>query len=240
MSRRDRVCDEYVFKNKSYGRSSEKIVSIAKELNKRYRNFSHHNKKNPLEELLFILCSVKRSEKVYLRAFKSLKRAFPSYSELNQASVRVIAKLVLWGGLQNQKARSLKNLMTAITKKFGHPSLAPLHKMTEAECEKFLCSLSGVGRKIARCVMLYSLDMKVFPVDSHCWRISRRLGWIKSTSKNQFCSSKDMNRLQEMIPPNMRLSLHVNMVSLGRDVCKARLPKCGHCPISGYCPKIGV
>ena len=222
------------------GRYSEEIVPIARKLKTRYRDFSHYNKKNPLDELLFILCSVKRSEKVYLRAFKSLKQAFPSYSNLNQASVKDIATLILWGGLQNQKSLALKKLMTAITKKFGQPSLAPLRKMTEAECERFLCSLPGVGKKVARCVMLYSLNMEVFPVDSHCWRISKRLGWIKSTSKAQFCTSKDMDLLQGMIPPKMRLSLHVNMVSLGRATCKARLPKCGSCSISDYCPKIGV
>lgn len=222
------------------GRYLDEIAPIAKELKRRYKDFRHHNRVNPLDELLFILCSVKRSEKVYLRAFRSLKQAFPSYKKLNQASVKDIAKLILWGGLQNQKARTLKNLMTAITKKFGHPSLAPLRKMTENECENFLCSLPGVGKKVARCVMLYSLNMKVFPVDSHCWRISKRLGWIKAPNKNQFCSSKDTDFLQEMIPPKMRLSLHANMVSLGRDTCKARLPECGRCPISGYCPKIGV
>lgn len=219
---------------------SENIDAIYKELRKKYADFAHHNRKNPLDELLLILCSVKRSEKVYLRAFKSLKQFFPTYHKIAQASVQELTKQILWGGLQNQKARELKNLMSAITKKFGQPSLAPLRKMPADECEKFLCSLPGVGKKVARCVLLYSLNMKVFPVDSHCWRISKRLGWIKATSKNQICTSKDMDLLQEKIPPKMRLSLHVNMISLGRDICMARLAKCGDCPISSFCPKIGV
>lgn len=190
--------------------------------------------------MLFIICSVKRSEQVYLRAFKSLKQAFPTYQHLNQASVSQISKQVLWNGLQHQKSRSVKKLITTITDKFGKPTLAPLRKMTEAEAEKFLCALPGVGKKVARCVMLYSLNMQVFPVDSHCWRISQRLGWIKKTSRNKFCSSKDMDSLQEMIPRKLRLSLHVNMVSLGRACCSARLPKCFSCPIMNYCPKIGI
>jgi endonuclease III len=134
----------------------------------------------------------------------------------------------------------VKALLTMITERFGRPTLAPLRKMTEVECEEFLCSLPGVGKKIARCVMVYSLNKKVFPVDTHCWRISRRLGWIKSTDKHKFCSSRDMDLLQEIIPPKLRLSLHVNMVSLGRDKCAARLPQCSSCPISEYCPKIDV
>jgi endonuclease III len=216
------------------------INSIAKELKKRYKDFGHYNRENPLDELLLILCSVKRGEKVYHRAFKSLKRAFPTFEKLNQASVKELTKQIEWGGLQNQKARSLKKISTAITRKFGKLSLAPLRKMTDEECEEFLCSLHGVGKKVARCVMLYSLGMKVFPVDTHCWRISKRLGWIKANGKHQFCTSKDMDVLQDLVPPKLRLSLHVNMVSLGREFCLARSPKCYHCPITHYCLKHGV
>lgn len=216
------------------------IAEIARKLKSKYNDFDHHNKKNPLDELLFILCSVKRSEQVYLRAYKSLKRAFPTYNKLNRASIKKLSKRVLWSGMQNQKSRSLKTLLTMITESFGSPTLTPLRKMTEVECEKFLCSLPGVGKKMARCVMMYSLDKKVFPVDTHCWRISRRLGWIKSTDKYKFCSSREMDFLQEIIPPKLRLSLHVNMVSLGRDTCLARSPNCDNCVITEYCPKIGI
>lgn len=219
-------------------RRPENISTIAKRLKKRYRDFCHYNRKNPLDELLFILCSLKRSERVYLRAFKSLKLAYPTYAELNRASVKELTKKISWGGLQNHKARTIRNLMMAITAKFGRPTLAPLRKMSEFECEKFLCSLPGVGKKVARCVMLYSLKMEVFPVDTNCWRISKRLGLIKPIIEKKFCTSKDMDLLQEMLPPKMRLSLHVNMVSLGREVCRAGQPKCSSCVILNYCPRI--
>jgi endonuclease III len=225
---------------KSKGRPPANIIPIARALRKRYKDFGHYNRKNPLDELLLILCSVKRGEKVYLRAFKSLKQAFPTFEKLNQASIKELTKKIEWGGLQNQKARSLKKITTAITRKFGKLSLAPLRKMTEEECEEFLCSLPGVGKKVARCVMLYSLGMKVFPVDTHCWRVSRRLGWIKANGKHKFCTSKDMDQLQDMVPPKMRLSLHVNMVSLGREFCLAHYPKCHQCLIAQYCLQLGV
>lgn len=220
--------------------NSASIVAVARELKKRYKNFDHYNRKNPLDELLLILCSVKRGEKVYLRAFKSLKRTFPTFEKLNQASVKELTKQIEWGGLQNQKARSLKKITTSITKRFGKLSLAPLRRLTEEECEAFLCSLSGVGKKVARCVMLYSLGMKVFPVDTHCWRISKRLGWIKAKSKHKFCTARDMDNLQDRVSPKLRLPLHVNMVSLGREFCLARSPKCHSCPITRYCIKHGI
>jgi endonuclease III len=217
-------------------RYAKNVIPIARELKFKYHDFCHYNKKNPLDELLFILCSVKRSETVYLRAFKSLKQAFPTYRSLNEASVNEMTKGILWGGMQNQKTRQLNGILTVLVDSFGKPTLAPLSKMSDSDCEKFLCSLPGIGKKVARCVMMYSLGREVFPVDSHCWRVSKRLGWISSVGKNETCTSTDMDKLQELIPPKLRLSLHVNILSFGREVCSGRAPKCHICFIRKYCP----
>jgi len=214
------------------------IYKISETLREAYRDFTHYNKKNPLDELVFIICSVKRSEKVYLNAFKSFKQHFPTYDLLATASAREISKTVAWGGLQNQKATAVKAIAETLIKKFGKPTLAPLKRMSDEACEQFLCSLPHVGKKVARCVMLYSLDRQVFPVDSHCWRIACRLGWLKNERKA--CSVCDMDFLQELIPPPLRFSLHVNMVSHGRKICSARSPQCNACKVNRYCQKIGV
>lgn len=186
------------------------------------------------------MCSVKRSERVYLKAFKSLKRAYPTYEQLRQASVKELSARVSWGGLQNLKSRLVNKILATITEKFRKPTLAPLRNMPEDECEKFLCSLPGVGKKVARCVMLYSLNKEVFPVDTNCWRISKRLGLVNFSSGKNSCTAKDMDMIQQVIPPKIRLPLHVNMLSLGRDVCIARQPKCNSCVIAVYCSKISV
>ncbi len=208
---------------------------IARALSNKYHDFHHFNKKNPLDELLLILCSVKRSERVYLKAFRSLKRAFPKFVDLYNAPTDLITNEVLWGGLQNKKASTVKAIMETIVDRFGRPSLSKLNHMKDEECEEFLLSLPGVGKKVARCVMLYSLDRKVFPVDTHCWRIAQRLYWVEPTVPGSKCSSTDMDCLQEKIPLELRFSLHVNMVSHGRKICSSRNPKCNLCPISKYC-----
>ena len=218
-------------------KNSLHIFEISKTLKKEYKDFIHYNKRNPLDELFFILCSVKRSEKVYLKAFKSLKHNFPSYQKLAAASAREISKAVAWGGLQNQKAAAVKAIAETLIQKFGKPTLAPLKRMSDEACEQFLCSLPNVGRKVARCVMLYALDRQVFPVDSHCWRIARRLGWVNKASHKKYCSARDMDFLQELIPPPLRFSLHVNMVSHGRKICFAHFPQCKACKINLYCQK---
>ena len=216
------------------------VFSITKRLKSEYGDFVHYNKKNPLDELIFIICSVKRSEKVYLNAYRTFKSQFPKYEMLAAASVMQISKAVAWGGLQNQKSAAVKEIIETIIEIFGKPTLAPLKRMSDKDCEQMLCSLPGVGKKVARCVLLYSLDRQVFPVDSHCWRIAHRLGWNKNTSSNKNCSAKAMDFLQELISPSIRFSLHVNMVSHGRKICVARNPKCDACIINNYCPQFIV
>ncbi len=212
------------------------VHQIAEILSNRYQDFNHYNRKNPLDELLFILCSVKRSEAIYLRAFRSLKEVFPRFEDLAKASTKELVSKVSWGGLQNQKAASVKALMEAIVDRFGKPSLSKLKYLNDEECEEFLSSLPGVGKKVARCVLLYSLDRKVFPVDTHCWRIAGRLGWIKPSATNgKYGSSGARDQLQEIIPRQLRFGLHVNFVSLGREICIARKPQCDTCPIERHC-----
>lgn len=222
--------------SRKYARKIEEVAFVLKE---EYRDFAHDNKKNPLDELFFILCSVRRSEKVYLEAFKSLKQNFPRYELMATSSGKKISRVVCWGGLQNQKAAAAKEIIKRLIKNFGKPTLAPLKRMTDAECERFLMGLPGVGKKVARCVMLYSLDRQVFPVDAHCWRIAGRLGWNGNGRNASHASDNAIDHLQDLIPPALRFSLHVNMVSHGRTVCTALSPKCRECVIKAFCQNHG-
>lgn len=229
---------------RKYERASTKppiyVGEIAAGLKKRYRDFDHYNLKSPLDELLFIICSTKTTESCYRNSFRALKEFFPTHQEIAAADAGSIARAIARGGLSNLKAKAIRNLLDSIMARFGEPSLEPLRSMDDDEAEKFLVSLPGVGKKIARCVLMYSLDRKVFPVDTHCWRIARRLGWVRPTQKDGHCAPRDMDRLQTKIPPKLRHSLHVNMVSLGREICTAIAPKCGKCPVAYWCKKIGV
>jgi len=215
-------------------------VEIAAGLKKRYLDFDHYNLKDPLDELLFIMCSTKTEEASYRNSFRALKESFPTHNAIAAADTVSIARAIVSGGLSNLKAKAIRNLLDAVVARFGEPSLKSLRSMKEDEAEDFLMSLPGVGKKIARCVLMYSLGRNVFPVDTHCWRIARRLGWVRPTQKDGHCAPRDMDRLQSKIPLKLRHSLHVNMVSLGREICTAIAPKCGKCPLVDWCPRIGV
>lgn len=210
---------------------------ISEILSNRYKDFNHNNKKNPLNELLFIICSLKTQEKNYGRTYSALKKKFPSFNSIANATIDDIREVIQSGGLENQKAKAIKAIMNQINQEFGKYSLAPLYNFNDSNCEKFLLSLRGVGLKTARCVMMYSLNRNVFPVDSHCWRITKRLGWNKSIRDYRNCSDNEMDYLQNLIEPDFRFKLHVNFVSLGREICSPRKPNCQNCPITHFCLK---
>jgi len=213
---------------------------VAAALTRRYHDYAHRNRCNPLEELLFVLCSIQTNESLYQESFRALKKAFPRFSLLARANEEQLAAVLARGGLSHQKARAITGIARKIIGAFGYLTLAPLKRLAAPDCEAFLTSLPGVGKKTARCVMMYSLRMSVFPVDTHCWRICRRLGWVRPTRKNKSCSPRDMDRLQATIPPQLRFGLHVNMVSLGREVCTPSSPRCSSCLILRYCRRVGV
>jgi endonuclease III len=211
------------------------VEHVALALSEAYGDHTHGNKANPLRELLFIICSLQTNEALYQSTYASLMSRFPTFRQLAAASEREIAAAIIRGGLAEQKARTIRAVLSRLVSDFGVPSLSPLHNMSDSECETYLQSLPGVGRKTARCVMMYSLGRETFPVDSNCWRICRRLGWVRPTRPDKSCSPRDMDRVQARVPPNLRLSLHVNLVSHGRVCCLPSSPLCESCCIREYC-----
>lgn len=216
------------------------VREVAAALSARYADFDHYNLTDPLDELLFIICSTKTAETSYRATFDKLKEAFPTPRDLAEAPAEYIAKPIASGGLSGTKSRSIRVLLDAITARFGAPTLEPLRRMSDRDAEVFLTALPNVGKKVARCVLLYALGRQVFPVDTHCWRIARRLGWVRRTQKDGHCAPRDADRLQARIPPELRFSLHVNLISLGREICTARKPNCAVCPLDAWCPRIGT
>jgi endonuclease III len=221
-------------------RAPKHVEEIARALSLRYHDDAHRNRKNPFEELLFILCSIQTNSELYSTTFALLRRAYPRFDDVADAPPREIARVLRGGGLHRQKATTVSRIAKSLRAKYGRVTLAPLHRAPALECETLLVSLPGVGKKTARCVMMYSLGLAVFPVDTHCWRVCRRLGWVRATRPNGSCSPADMDRLQNRIPSEHRHTLHINMVSLGRDVCTARRPRCYDCPIEHFCPRLAV
>jgi endonuclease III len=210
----------------------EQIVEVERRL--RIYGTSHHgNKDEVLDELVYIILSNQTEEYSYSKTFESLKELFPRWENVANVPLDLVASAIGKGGLQNKKASFIQNAFRKILADFGTLSLDALKQLDDDHAEKYLSSLPGISSKSARCILMYALDREVFPVDTHVWRVSRRLGWTSPVPKP---SKRQQEELEKIIPPPLRYSLHVNMVSHGRQTCTTYWPHCEQCVLRDICP----
>lgn len=191
------------------------------------------NKKNPFNELLYIILSSRTPPDIYQETYRSLRREFKTANSIAEARPEYVAATIEQGGLHNKKARAITAIASELKETYRRVTLAPLKEMKTEEAEGFLTSLPGVSTKTARCVLMYALDRPVFPVDVHCRRVAHRLGWMPS---DVYLTKRQADELQEGIPEPLRRDLHVGMVLLGRHYCLPKNPHCRECPILKLCP----
>jgi endonuclease III len=198
-----------------------------------YGTSSHHNRKDPFEELIFIILSAQTEWYSYIQTFKDLRQHFPTRSALAAAPESEIEAVIRRGGLAHKKAFQLKCALEKIRRDTGRLSLSFLRSLPDDQVKTYLTSLAGIGHKSALCIMMYSLGRKVFPVDTHVWRVARRLGLTPAVAKPTVSQERD---LEGKVPPSIRYSLHVNLISHGRQTCTTYWPKCCNCILSNICP----
>lgn len=191
------------------------------------------NKRNPFNELLYIILSWRTPPEHYQTTYRALRRQYPRADDFAEAHPDEMAAVIELGGFQNKRARAIVSTASKLKETFGRVTLAPLRNMETEEAEKFLLSLPGVQTKTARCVLMYSLDRPVFPVDRHCFRIAQRLGW---TPAGRELTQRLEDDIQAGVPPALRRDLHVGMIVLGRSHCLPEEPLCDECPLSSFCP----
>jgi len=132
--------------------------------------------------------------------------------------------------LGKQKANAIKNLLVGIKNKNGTITEDFLTGLENDEIISELTSFDGIGLKTASCVLLFSLDRNVCPVDTHVHRTLNRIGLVETKSPD-----KSFIEINKHIPPKTAHSFHTNLIKLGREICKAQKTFCGACPINKYC-----
>lgn len=192
------------------------------------RNDSHED---PLDELINTILSQSTTNINSHRAFASLKQRFPDWESAREARPMVIAEAIKSGGLANVKSVVIRNVLDDIKQRLGSFDLSFLKTSPIAEAREFLISLKGVGPKTAACVLLFSCKRPVFPMDTHIFRILRRVGLLPEKISDKLAHEM----IEELIPPKKHYSLHINLIVLGRRICHPRNPKCGLCPLNEHC-----
>ncbi len=166
------------------------------------------------------------------RAYAALRASFPSWEAVRDAGAREVAVVIRPAGLANQKARRLVETLERLTRPDGTVGLELGPGTDVGEAWGRLASLPGVGPKTAACVMLFALGLPVVPVDTHVLRVARRLGLAGQRESGARLQAK----LGVIVPPELCLPLHLNLLRHGRLVCRARRPRCEACCLAADCP----
>lgn len=196
------------------------------------------NQANSLDEAVYIILSFQTDLTRFKETWQRLKAAFQQWEDAEYATVDEISAVLRPGGLHRQKATTIKRLLRAVRTDFGELSLDALRPMSSADAERALTRLPGLSWKGARCVLLYSLNRDVFPVDGNTLRIFQRTGVIPHSAVYRRRALHD--GLQGAVAPPRRRPFHVNLIVHGQQICLPQSPRCPHCPVLNSCPRRGL
>ena len=189
----------------------------------------------PVDTLIQTILSQHTSDVNSHRTFRALVSAFPDWDSVAQADISAIAAAIRGGGLAEIKARRIKQALNEIERRHGRIELDFLGELPVEEARQWLKDLPGVGTKTANCVLLFSLGKPALPVDTHIYRVSKRLGLVEEKA-----SVEQAHKLLEiLVPAGDSYQFHVLMIEHGRRVCKAQHPRYLACVLGKICPSFG-
>lgn len=212
--------------------NEKNIGQILKLLTKEYGNHEWRPHQDPVSVLIQTILSQNTSDKNSDRAFGSLITSFDSWRDVADADTDEIAESIQGGGLGEIKAKYIKGSLEAISHERGGLELDFLRQLPLGEARDWLRQLPGVGMKTASCVLLFALGMPALPVDTHIFRVARRLGLIDS----RVSIEQAHKLLESTIPRNAVYRFHLLLIEHGRRICKAQKPRCNQCVLQMTCP----
>jgi len=200
-----------------------KVKEILHLLEKRYDIPQRKRRVDPLEILIQTILSQNTNDRNRDRAYQKLKTRFPHWEDFLKARTKAVIQAIRPGGLAEQKASRIRQILRWIKKREGRLSLLFLKKMSSEEIKKTLEGLKGIGPKTVHCLLLFGMGREAFPVDTHVLRVGKRLGFIPERVN----AEKAHGWMLPLIPKRKSLSLHLNLIRFGRSVCRAKNPQCG-------------
>ena len=196
-------------------------VEALKALCKRYTNIAMIDTGTAEDTLIMTLLSARSRDEQIIAVYPLLRKTFPTLQSLAKADVKEIETHIKTVGLYHAKAKALKAL--------AHMLLADFKGVVPRTMEE-LIRLPGVGRKTASCVLGYAFKLPAIAVDTHVFRVARRLGWASGHSPEQVEAD-----LKRVIPEKLWREVNRVFIQLGRDICKPGKPECWRCPIREAC-----
>lgn len=193
---------------------------------------------HPIAELILTVLSQSTNDRNRDVAFLRLRDRFEAWEHVRDAPVEEIEAAIRPGGISKVKSVRIQAILRAITETApdAELSLDWLPTLSVPEAQAYLCSLPGVGRKTAACVLLFALGMRDVPVDTHVSRVGTRLHLFRAGAP--FDELHD--QMLAITPPGQELEFHLNLLRHGRRTCHARSPECADCALRRMCPSAAL
>lgn len=164
-------------------------------------------------------------------AYSRLRARFATWEKVRDAKADEVVEAIKPAGLANQKGPRIQAALRRITSERGELNIDFLAALPVEQAREWLLSINGIGPKTAAIVLLFCYDMPAFPVDTHVHRVTGRLGL-----RDGKLSADDTHTLMEKIcPSGAQGPFHLNLIRHGREICHARNPECGRCPLQKQC-----
>jgi endonuclease-3 len=210
---------------------ARRIRAVQRRLRSRQGAFTPKPRLPIIDEVVATVLSQHTSDVNSERAYGQLKARFPHWEQVLDAAPEDVADAIRSGGIADQKARRIQQILAAVEEREGRLDLGRLYDLDDAAVEAYLVSLPGVGPKTAACVLVFSMGRAAFPIDTHVHRVATRLGWIPPKTS----AEKTYRLLAPQVPPEIRYDLHLALITHGRTVCQARQPRCDACVLRDLC-----
>jgi endonuclease-3 len=184
-----------------------------------------------IDELVSTILSQNTNDVNRDRGFNALRAKFPTWEEVRDADPEEVIEAIRPAGLANQKGPRIQQVLRSITGERGSLNLNFLADLPIEEARAWLTKFNGVGPKTAAIVLCFSLNKPAFPVDTHIYRVSGRIG----LRPEKMTVEQAHPHLESIFPPETYYAAHLNLIRLGREVCGARKPNCPQCPVCELC-----
>lgn len=204
--------------------SVREVLTKLDELYGTTKNGFYHEEQWQL--LVAIMLSAQSTDKQVDEALPALFGHFDSVEKMAAAPVEEIEDYIRSIGLYKNKAKNIKKCCGQIVEEYG--GRVP-------DDMEGLLSLAGVGRKTATLFLADAYEIPGVTVDTHVFRISRRLGWAKG--KNPAQVEKE---LEQVLPKEHWIRINFQLIYHGRSICTARKAHCERCPLEVWCGKVGL
>jgi endonuclease-3 len=185
----------------------------------------------PVDELVSTILSQNTNDTNRDRTFFSLRAKFATWESVRDAQAEEVVAAIRPAGLANQKGPRIQQVLRQITEERGSLDLSFLKDLHIEEARAWLMKFNGVGPKTAAIVLCFSLGRPAFPVDTHIYRVTGRIG----LRPEKMTVEQAHPHLEDLFPPETYYAAHLNLIRLGREICSARKPNCAVCPIRKLC-----